>query len=114
MKVKNIQLGKPTITWKEALFSEVFKILRNNSLSRAELSENNGNVKNIHYGDVLIKFNECIHADKEENIPYIANTDIAYKLLKSSPLKNGDVVFADAAEDNTVGKCSPDFVTQKN
>ena len=106
MKVQNIYLGKSTITWKEVLFSEVFKILRNNSLSRAELSENNGKVKNIHYGDILIKFNECIYADKKENIPYIANDDIAYKLLKSSPLKNGDVVFADAAEDNTVGKCS--------
>ena len=58
MKVQNIYLGKSTITWKEALFSEVFKILRNNSLSRAELSENNGKVKNIHYGDILIKFNE--------------------------------------------------------
>lgn len=45
MKVQNIYLGKSTITWKEVLFSEVFKILRNNSLSRAELSENNGKVK---------------------------------------------------------------------
>lgn len=105
MNAKYIHIGKSTILWGKASFSRVFKFLKNNSLSRAELSDGNGNVKNIHYGDILIKFSECLYADEGNNIPYIINDNIAYKLLKLSPLINGDIVFADAAEDNTVGKC---------
>ena len=105
MNTKYIHIGKSTILWEKTSFSRAFKFLKNNSLSRAELSDDNGNVKNIHYGDILIKFSECLYADEGNNIPYIINDNIAYKLLKLSPLINGDIVFADAAEDNTVGKC---------
>lgn len=105
MNAKYIHIGKSTILWEKASFTRVFKFLKNNSLSRAELSDGNGNVKNIHYGDILIKFSECLYTDEGNNIPYIINDNIAYKLLKLSPLINGDIVFADAAEDNTVGKC---------
>ena len=103
--MQNIYIGKSTILWEKASFTRVFKFLKNNSLSRAELSDGNGNVKNIHYGDILIKFSECLYTDEGNNIPYIINDNIAYKLLKLSPLINGDIVFSDAAEDNTVGKC---------
>lgn len=106
MNTKYIHIGKSTILWEKTSFSRAFKFLKNNSLSRAELSDDNGNVKNIHYGDILIKFSECLYADERNNIPYIINDNIAYKLLKLSPLINGDIVFADAAEDNTVGKCT--------
>lgn len=105
MNTKYIHIGKSTILWEKTSFSRAFKFLKNNSLSRAELSDDNGNVKNIHYGDILIKFSECLYADEGNSIPYIINDNIAYKLLKLSPLINGDIVFADAAEDNTVGKC---------
>ena len=105
MNAKYIHIGKSTILWEKASFTRVFKFLKNNSLSRAELSDGNGNVKNIHYGDILIKFSECLYTDEGNNIPYIINDNIAYKLLKLSPLINGDIVFSDAAEDNTVGKC---------
>lgn len=105
MNTKYIHIGKSTILWEKTSFSRAFKFLKNNSLSRAELSDDNGNVRNIHYGDILIKFSECLYADEGNNIPYIINDNIAYKLLKLSPLINGDIVFADAAEDNTVGKC---------
>lgn len=106
MNTKYIHIGKSTILWEKTSFSRAFKFLKNNSLSRAELSDDNGNVKNIHYGDILIKFSECLYADEGNSIPYIINDNIAYKLLKLSPLINGDIVFADAAEDNTVGKCT--------
>lgn len=105
MNAKYIHIGKSTILWEKASFTRVFKFLKNNSLSRAELSDGNGNVKNIHYDDILIKFSECLYTDEGNNIPYIINDNIAYKLLKLSPLINGDIVFSDAAEDNTVGKC---------
>ncbi|MFA0520288.1 restriction endonuclease subunit S, partial [Vibrio sp. 10N.222.55.E8] len=59
--------------------------------------------KNIHYGDILIKFGETLDADSEL-IPFITNNDVANK-LKHTALQSGDIVIADAAEDNTVGKC---------
>lgn len=68
MNTKYIHIGKSTILWEKTSFSRAFKFLKNNSLSRAELSDDNGNVKNIHYGDILIKFSECLYADERNNI----------------------------------------------
>ncbi len=85
-------------------FTDVFIFLRNNSLSRAELDAS-GTIKNVHYGDVLIKFGELIDMSKEE-LPYIKHKSFANSIASENLLQNGDVVFADAAEDNTVGKCS--------
>lgn len=97
--------------WKYKLFSETFEILKNNSLSRSELADY-GRVKNVHYGDILIKFEECLELVSID-LPFIKDEIVAKKLLQRCPLKNGDVVFADAAEDNTVGKCS-EIVTARN
>ncbi|MDR0453839.1 MAG: restriction endonuclease subunit S, partial [Deferribacteraceae bacterium] len=60
-----------------------------------------GEVKNIHYGDILVKFGSYIDLASDE-IPYIKNGTVAE--YKSNLLQNGDVVFADTAEDETVGK----------
>lgn len=90
--------------WKESAFSESFDSLKNNSLSRAELADS-GAVYNIHYGDVLITYNECVKIDKEVKT-FVKDAEVARKLYQSCAIKNGDVIFADAAEDNTVGKCT--------
>lgn len=90
--------------WEESSFTESFDYLKNNSLSRAELSDS-GSVYNIHYGDVLISYNECVDVDKDVKT-FVKNPEIARKLHQSCAIKNGDIVFADAAEDNTVGKCT--------
>ena len=90
--------------WIESAFSESFDSLKNNSLSRAELSDN-GSVYNIHYGDVLITYNECVEIDKNVKT-YVKDSEVARKLHLSCAIKNGDIIFADAAEDNTVGKCT--------
>ncbi|WP_299141405.1 restriction endonuclease subunit S [uncultured Vibrio sp.] len=89
--------------WEEKSFGACFVNVGNNTLSRAELNYQVGLAKNIHYGDVLIKFGETLDADSEL-IPFITNNGVANK-LKHTALKNGDIVIADAAEDNTVGKC---------
>ena len=81
------------------LFSDLFAYLSNNTLSRAELS-NSGKVRNIHYGDVLIKYGEVIDIEHTE-IPYVADVS---RLRKPDYLSTGDVVIADTAEDDTVGK----------
>lgn len=90
--------------WEESAFTESFDSLKNNSLSRAELSDS-GSVFNIHYGDVLILYNECVEINKEVTT-FVKDTEIARKLYQSCAIKNGDIIFADAAEDNTVGKCT--------
>lgn len=90
--------------WENTPFSETFDSLKNNSLSRAELSDS-GEVMNIHYGDVLLKYGECVDVIKEVET-FVKDEEVAKKLHQSCAIKNGDVIFADAAEDNTVGKCS--------
>ena len=91
--------------WDRESFTNVFRFLKNNSLSRADLNYENGKISNVHYGDVLIKFGEILDVD-HSTLPYITNSEIADRLDKDNFLQNGDIVFADAAEDNTVGKCS--------
>lgn len=88
--------------WENKEFSTTFLPLNNNTLSRAELNYERGSTKNVHYGDVLIKFGENLDVSKEE-LPYITNEKIADKYTH---LQDGDIVFADAAEDETVGKCT--------
>lgn len=78
--------------------------LQNNTLSRADLSSDTGVAKNVHYGDVLIKFGEVLDVSKEQ-LPMISDENVLTK-YKASFLQNGDVIVADTAEDSTVGKCS--------
>ena len=86
--------------WATKHFFDVFSFLPNNTLSRADLLSG-GDVQNIHYGDVLIKYGSIIDV-KYDNIPTIA----LGKESKGTPyLCDGDVIIADTAEDETVGKC---------
>ena len=92
-----------TAPWEQRKFSKVFSILQNNTLSRADMNYDHGNIKNVHYGDVLIKFGEYIDASTAK-LPYINEGLIGTKLEKSL-LIDGDIIIADTAEDETVGKC---------
>ena len=84
-------------------FSEVFEPLQNNTFSRECLTNELSDVLNIHYGDILVKYGSVVDIDIDE-VPYIKpETDIS-KYNSSSYLQNGDIVFADTAEDYTVGK----------
>ena len=52
---------------------------------------------------MLIKYGECLNVSKEL-LPYIDNKNIVNK-FKKFYIQNGDVIIADTAEDETVGKC---------
>ena len=93
-----------TDAWEQRKFRDVFDFLQNNTLSRAELTPEMGAAKNIHYGDVLIKFGEYLDASKV-TLPYISSYEMVEK-YKASFLQDGDIIMADTAEDETVGKCS--------
>lgn len=92
-----------TDPWEQRKWSETFQVLPNNTLSRADLNSAEGKLRNVHYGDILIKYRERIDASLTE-FPYISDPDTASKYMNAT-LQEGDVVFADTAEDEAVGKC---------
>lgn len=93
-----------TDAWEQRKLGEVLESMQNNTLSRAELSTEQGIAKNVHYGDILVKFGEVLSIANEQ-LPMMIDDTVVAK-YKSSFLQNGDVVIADTAEDETVGKCT--------
>ena len=88
--------------WEEKKFDEVFSFLQNNTFSRDCLTNEKQDVQNIHYGDILVKYNDILEID--DKIPYIKKENSLEKFNSESYLKTGDIVIADTAEDFTVGK----------
>jgi len=91
-----------TDAWEQCKLGEIFEYLQNNTLSRDSLNYKNPNIKNIHYGDILVKFDEILDGSNKD-IPYI-NSDLDLSKFSKSLLKDGDIIFSDTAEDDTVGK----------
>lgn len=88
--------------WSMFVFCELFDFIPNNAFTRAQMSDN-GNVKNIHYGDILTLFGSCIDGDNK-SIPYV-NQDVDLSSFSDRCyLQSGDIIIADTAEDETVGK----------
>ena len=91
-----------TSSWEQRKFGEVFDCtVPNNTLSRAELSYDEGTVLNVHYGDVLIKYGSVLDVQKDDipRIPHRCREDFNGALLQ-----DGDIIIADTAEDETTGK----------
>lgn len=84
--------------WEEKKFGDIYDFLKTNSFSRAELSED-GQVINIHYGD--IHKSDKFHFDiQKEKLSYLKADNV-----KTDFIQDGDVVIADASEDRfDVGK----------
>lgn len=85
--------------WKEVKLGDVSNFLRNNTLSREQLNDDDGVINNIHYGDVLIKYPSIIDCRKEK-LQYI-NDGVS---ILTDYVENGDVIMSDTAEDETVGR----------
>ena len=94
-------LGPIPEDWEVKRLGEVCTFLRTNTLSRNQLNDTDGEVRNIHYGDVLIKYPSIIDVRKQ-SIPFVNQED--YKESMNDFIEDGDVVLADTAEDETVGK----------
>lgn len=91
--------------WEEKKFSEVFIYHQTNTFSRNMLNYEEGDTYNIHYGDILVKFGSYIDFDNSK-IPFI-NSDVTLnKFVSDSFLKDGDIIIADTAEDESAGKVS--------
>ena len=94
-------LGPIPEDWEVRKLGEVCAFLRTNTLSRNQLNDMNGDIHNIHYGDVLVKYPSIIDVQKQ-SIPFINSED--YKESMIDFIEDGDIVLADTAEDETVGK----------
>ena len=84
--------------WESIPFSQYFTLLPTNTYSREQLSDS-GEIGNIHYGDVLIKYG-CV-LSQNDYIPRLIDTS---KVTVKQYLNKNDVIIADTAEDETVGK----------
>lgn len=88
--------------WEQDLLGNIADFsIKTNSFSREKLTHESYEVQNIHYGDILIKFQSVLDL-KRDNLPSIIDSSVLD--FRQSLLQDGDVIFADAAEDSTVGK----------
>lgn len=86
--------------WTDIRFDNLYEPLNNNTFSRDCLNYEGGETKNIHYGDILIKFGEICDVQNAK-LPFV-NAD--NPVHKYALLNDRDIVLADTAEDETVGK----------
>lgn len=106
-KLKNIpSLRFPEFrgNWEVCKLSEVMNFKVTNSFSRENLNYDNGDVKNIHYGDIHTKFQTLFDITKEM-VPFVNEGISIERISEDFYCKEGDIIFADASEDiNDVGK----------
>lgn len=100
-KMKQTELGEIPEDWEVKSLGEIFEFRPNNTFTRDCLNDSKGKYQNVHYGDVLIKYPSILDCSKE-TIPFI-NEGINVKFSKYG-IVEGDIIIADTAEDETVGK----------
>ena len=98
---KQTELGPIPEDWEVKSLGEIFEFRPNNTFTRDCLNDSKGKYQNVHYGDVLIKYPSILDCSKE-TIPFI-NEGINVKFSKYG-IVEGDIIIADTAEDETVGK----------
>lgn len=100
MKYPELSFGNKNHAWMAISFGAAFEFLNNKAISRSQLNYDEGEVKSVHYGDILTKFPQVLDS-AYPSLPYV-NDEI--DVSKVSLLKTGDVAIADTAEDYMVGK----------
>ena len=88
--------------WQTFNFGALFDFIPNNAFTRAQMADS-GKVKNIHYGDILTKYGAYVDGDSGA-IPYITKEIDLARFAERCYLQSGDIIIADTAEDETVGK----------
>lgn len=98
-----LRLGGFSGAWERQPFSDLVAYRGHNSLSRADLTDVPTSAMNIHYGDILVKYDSVVDVSQAD-LPFVRDVERIANISRQS-LSDGDVLFADAAEDSTVGKC---------
>lgn len=90
--------------WEEKKLGDIFDFYSTNSYSRSCLNNDKGRVRNIHYGDIHMRFPTMLDV-KNIDIPYINDEIDLNTISKDCYCKEGDIVIADASEDyEDIGK----------
>lgn len=90
------------MSWESISLSDALRPLKSSPFTRDELNYSGGQYQNVHYGDILVRFPSVVDADKE-GLPYV-NDSSEGKCTRCTLLQNGDIIIADTAEDEAVGK----------
>lgn len=99
-RFKDTEVGRIPEDWELDKLIDKFEFRSNNTLSRDALSES-GSIQDVHYGDVLIRYGSHLDVQKDE-VPYISDKNYRASIY----ISDGDVIMADTAEDETVGKAT--------
>lgn len=104
IKVPKLRFPEFEDKWIKTKYGNLYTFYPTNSFSRDKLNYENGEVKNVHYGDIHTKFKVLFDANKED-VPFInRNLDLS-KIKQENYCKVGDLLIADASEDyEDVGK----------
>lgn len=104
MKVPKIRFKEFSEGWKTSRVENYYKLIPTNSFSRNDLNYEFGSVKNIHYGDIHVKFHSHVDSAKV-SLPYINDSVNFHRYKQESMCKEGDIILADASEDvKDIGK----------
>jgi len=91
-------------TWEEVEFRALFDFHQTNSFSRDLLNYENGQVRNIHYGDIHTRYQTIFDVDNED-VPFINESVDILQFKDDIYCIEGDLIIADASEDYTdIGK----------
>lgn len=85
--------------WVEKRFDDCFELIGNNTYARECMCDDCDGLANIHYGDVLIRYGSVLDCSRTA-VPSLIKSIIC----RTDRLSDGDVIIADTAEDETVGK----------
>lgn len=96
--VPRVRFSEFKSPWEEVSFGSLFKFNQTNSFSRDLLNYENGEVRNIHYGDIHTKFHANFDVTQEE-VPFINGDVDLTKIKNENYCTEGDLVIADASED---------------
>lgn len=102
-RFKQTEIGLIPEDWEIRKLGSIFKFIPNNTISRDNLV-NQGTVMNVHYGDILIKYDSILDI-KNNEIPFI-NDSVINNSKFNEFAKDGDILIADTAEDEMVCKAT--------
>ena len=103
--VPKLRFASYSNEWISYRLGDIFTFYSSNSFSREKLNYENGDVKNIHYGDIHTKYPTILSLRSNNEVPYINNDVDLSKFKKNQYLQNGDLIIADASEDyEDIGK----------
>lgn len=100
-KFKQTDIGLIPEDWKIDILDKAFQFLPTNTYAREFMDEKTGDVHNIHYGDILVKYGSIVDFERD-SVPYLKQSVDSGD--ERNYLKNGDLIIADTAEDETAGK----------